>query len=229
VSAGLEPRPVVLLIEDDETIGENLYRVLEDHFDPRWERTGAAGLEAAVGVDLVVLDLGLPDVDGSEVCRRLARRCPSLPVLMLTARHEEVQILAGLEAGAVDYVTKPFHLAELSARIRAHLRSSRITAPEVVEISDVRVDAESRRVFVAGDEVHLRPKEFDLLLVLMGHVGSVLTRDELMRRVWGENWYGSTKTLDVHMVALRRALRHAGEPGCTITTLRGIGFRMERS
>ena len=222
------PLPVVLLIEDDETIGENLSRALESDFAPRWARTGRSGIDAAPGADLVVLDLGLPDLDGLEVCRQLVARHPVLPVLMLTARHEEVQIVAGLEAGAVDYVTKPFRLAELIARIRAHLRTSGVGEPALLEIGQVRVDAASRRVFVAGDEVALRPKELDLLLVLMARAGSVVTRDELMRQVWDEHWYGSTKTLDVHMASLRRALRQDGDTGGTITTLRGVGFRFER-
>jgi DNA-binding response OmpR family regulator len=218
---------VVLLIEDDDVIGGNLLRALDAHFDARWVRTGADGLAAAADADLVVLDLGLPDLDGLEVCRLLHGRRPALPVIVLTAFDDQVMVVAGLEAGAVDYVTKPFHLAELVARIRAHLRSIDPTSTSVLEVGAVRVDTRSRRVTIAGDEVELRPKELDLLAVLMQSAGAVVTRDELMRRVWDEHWYGSTKTLDVHMASLRRALRRAPAPGCTITTLRGVGFRLE--
>jgi DNA-binding response OmpR family regulator len=148
-------------------------------------------------------------------------------VLVLTAVDDQVMVVAALEAGAVDYVTKPFHLAELIARIRAHLRSIEPAAASVLSVGGVEVDTRSRRVTIGGAEVELRPKELDLLAVLMQHAGAVVTRDELMRRVWDEHWYGSTKTLDVHMASLRRALRGTPSPGCTITTLRGVGFRLE--
>jgi DNA-binding response OmpR family regulator len=220
--------PVVVLIEDDETIGENLSRALDGPYRSHWARTGAEGIEAAAEADLIILDLGLPDVHGLDVCRFLTAHWPRVPVLILTAQDEEVQIVAGLEAGAVDYVNKPFRLAELKARIRAHLRTIATAEPTDLEVGEVRVDAAARRVLVAGHEVDLRPKELDLLLVLLERAGTVVTRDELMRLVWDEHWHGSTKTLDVHMASLRRALRHDGTPACTITTLRGVGFRLER-
>jgi DNA-binding response OmpR family regulator len=220
--------PVVVLVEDDAIIGENLSRALQDSFDSRWAKTGVAGLEAVAEADLVVLDLGLPDIDGLELCRRICEEWPRLPVLILTARHEEVDVVRGLEAGAVDYVTKPFRLAELLARIRAHLRAITTEDPAELSLGEITVDMRARRVLVAGTEIQLRPKEFDLLVVLVERMGRVVTRDELMRGVWDENWYGSTKTLDVHMANLRRKLAHNGKPACVITTLRGVGFRLEQ-
>jgi DNA-binding response OmpR family regulator len=219
--------PMVLLIEDDAAIGENLSRALDDQFAVQWCRTGLEGLIAANEADLVILDLGLPDVDGLDLCRRLVDGWPSVPIVILTARQEEVQIIEGLEAGAVDYITKPFRLGELLARVRAHLRTTSTEGREPLRFGDVEIDVAARRVTVAGQEVPLRPKELDLLLALADHVGTVVTREVLMRDVWDENWFGSTKTLDVHMANLRRKLAVPGAAPCTITTLRGVGFRLE--
>jgi DNA-binding response OmpR family regulator len=228
VSAPVATRPVVLLVEDDAVIGENLTRAFEDQFDVRWSTTGLGGLPDAADADLVVLDLGLPDIDGLELCRLLTDKWPTLPVLILTARHDEVEVVSGLEAGAVDYVTKPFRLAELIARVRAHLRTTSSATPSRLVVGRVVIEADARRVTIDGDEVPLRPKELDLLVALAERAGSVITRDELMRGVWDEHWYGSTKTLDVHMANLRRKLAQHGDPACTITTVRGVGFRMEK-
>ena len=220
-------RPIVVLIEDDEVIGQNLARAFDDQFDVRWSVSGLQGYLTVGDADLVVLDLGLPDVDGLELCRRMTAEWPRLPVLILTARQDEVEVVSGLEAGAVDYVTKPFRLAELAARMRAHLRTSAPAQPGRTAIGAMVIDADARRVTIDDVEVPLRPKELDLLLALAARPGSVHTRDELMRGVWDENWYGSTKTLDVHMTNLRRKLSPGGRPACTITTLRGVGFRLE--
>jgi DNA-binding response OmpR family regulator len=220
--------PVVVLVEDDAVIGENLSRAFEEVFEVRWVETGLAGFMAAKEADLVVLDLGLPDIDGLELCRRLCETWPKLPVMILTARQDEVEIVGGLEAGAVDYVTKPFRLGELIARINAHLRAMAPADPAALGFGDVAIDLNARRVAVDGVEVQLRPKELDLLVALAERIGAVITRDELMRRVWDENWFGSTKTLDVHMANLRRKLAPNGSPACVITTLRGVGFRLER-
>jgi DNA-binding response OmpR family regulator len=222
-------RPVVVLVEDDEVIGQNLSRAFEDQFDVRWSVNGLQGFGTMDDADLVVLDLGLPDVDGLELCRRIADTWPRLPVLILTARQDEVEVVSGLEAGAVDYVTKPFRLAELIARIKAHLRTSAPPSSSRIVIGSMVIEADARRVTVDGVEVPLRPKELDLLLALAERPGSVITRDELMRGVWDEHWYGSTKTLDVHMTNLRRKLSPGGRPACTISTLRGVGFRLESS
>ena len=210
------------------TIGVTLVRALEAHgYAVEWVQTGFDALTVIAGVDLVVLDLGLPDIDGVEVCRRIRRIDASLPVIMLTARQSEVDLVIGLDAGAVDYVRKPFALSELLARIRVHLRLVARDADVMVVVGDVRADPASRRVWVGDDEIELRAKEFDLLVVLMGEAGRVVTRDRLMSEVWDEHWFGSTKTLDVTMASLRRKLgEEAGEPS-RVTALRNVGYRFE--
>jgi DNA-binding response OmpR family regulator len=178
--------------------------------------------------DLVLLDLGLPDGDGIDLCRELVAADASTRILVLTARADELDLVLGLDAGAVDYVTKPFRLAELLARIRVQLRD-RVTAESVVVVGDLRVDVEARRAWIGVGEVELRAKEFDLLVRLLGDVGRVVRREDLMSDVWDEHWYGSTNTLDVHMASLRRRLGE--EPGAPsrITTVRGVGYRLERA
>jgi DNA-binding response OmpR family regulator len=225
----------ILLVEDDPTIGEVLATSLRNHaHDVVWEQTGAAGVaQAETGhVDLVLLDLGLPDLDGIEVCRQLRRVQPSSVLVMLSARTSEMDVVVGLEAGADDYLRKPFRLFELHARIRAHLRRNelRASAPPVRPVGDLVVDVSSRRVDVAGQDLCLRAKEFDLLARLAAEPGVALTRDTIMADVWDENWFGSTKTLDVHISALRKKLTeaaaatHAHVP--RIVTLRGYGYRL---
>jgi DNA-binding response OmpR family regulator len=217
----------LLLVEDDASIAEPLVAALrrEGH-DVAWSPTGEKGLAAAgPETDLVLLDLGLPDVDGLEICRQLRRRRPDLPVLMLTARADEVDAVVGLDAGADDYVTKPFRLAELMARIRAALR--RAPAPAVTSVQDVRIDLAARRVWRGDTELDLSAKEFDLLALLAGEAGRAVTRDRIMREVWDEHWYGPTKTLDMHISWLRKKLGDDPAAPRLITTLRGVGFRFE--
>ena len=218
----------VLLAEDDTSIAEPLARALRREgydVDVLAEGRGAV-TQALTGLtDLVVLDLGLPDMDGLEVCRRIRESLPQLPVLMLTARADEVDTVVGLDAGADDYVTKPFRLAELLARVRALLRRGVTESPTV---GDVRIDIGSRRAWVRGDEMQLTTKEFDLLRVLMRDVGNVVTREAIMREVWDASWWGSTKTLDMHISWLRRKLGDDATNPRYITTVRGVGFRFER-
>ncbi|ALE73586.1 chemotaxis protein CheY [Pseudonocardia sp. EC080625-04] len=225
-----EPR--VLVVEDDPTIGDVLVGALsEQGYDVVSAPDGGTALAAAdrQPVDLALLDLGLPDLDGNEVCRRLRDRCPEAIVIILTARAEEMDVVVGLEAGAADYLTKPVRLAELLARVRAHLRRGGIVGvTRRIEIGDLRIDTGSRRVRVAGHEIDLRAREFDLLERLAREPGVAVSRDRLMADVWDEHWFGSTKTLDVHVAAVRRRL--AGRPGAqvpTITTLRGHGYRLD--
>jgi len=217
----------VLVVEDDEGIGRSLARTLEGQgYTVDWVRTGEDALRAASPTTaLVVLDLGLPDVDGLEVCRRLRDRTPSPQVLVLTARKEEADVVLGLDAGADDYLVKPFHLAELLARVRACVRRH-VPEEDRIVVGDLVVEAEARRVSLRDQEVELRPKEFDLLLALARDAGRVVTRERLMAEVWDEHWFGSTKTLDIHVWALRRKLDDP-ERASRIGTVRGVGYRLE--
>ncbi|MCI2421568.1 response regulator transcription factor [Saccharopolyspora sp. K220] len=224
----------LLVVEDDETIGQVLASSLRRHgFTVRWEPTGTGGLSAA-GVDdfdLVLLDLGLPDLDGVEVCRRLRASQPRTVLVILTARQDEMDVVVGLEAGADDYLTKPVRLAELLARVRAHLRRGPVSAgaPQIA-VGALQVDTAARRASLAGHEIPLRAKEFDLLARLAETPGAAVSRDVLMTDVWDAHWYGSTKTLDVHIAALRRKLAEAADSADQaprISTLRGHGYRLE--
>ncbi|QXC63416.1 response regulator transcription factor [Aquihabitans sp. G128] len=219
----------MLVVEDDAGIGVALQRALENAgYDVDRVATVAAAWEVVDPPDLVLLDLGLPDGDGLDVAREYLRRWPSLPMLMLTARAEEMDIVIGLDSGAADYLTKPFRLAELLARIRAQLRRPDSSpGTNVLQDGDVHVDLDARRVLVAGHEVLVRAKEFDLLAELLRHKGQALTRESLMSNVWDEHWFGSTKTLDVHMSSLRRRLGEQPGESSRITSLRGVGYRWE--
>jgi DNA-binding response OmpR family regulator len=218
----------VLLAEDDVSISDPLARALRrEGYEVEVKSEGTAVLQRVLsgGVDLVVLDLGLPTMDGLEVCRRMRAEGRSVPVLVLTARAEEVDLVVGLDAGADDYVTKPFRLAELLARVRALLRRG---APEVPDVNGVRINAESRRAWLGEEELSLTAKEFDLLLALVLGAGKVLTREQLMRDVWGMSRGASSKTLDMHVSWLRRKLGDDAASPRLITTIRGLGFRFER-
>ena len=224
----------LLLVEDDQTIGQVLESTLRMHgYGVCWARTGQAALGEAdrAEFDLVLLDLGLPDLDGVEVCRRVRAAQAQTVLVILTARREEMDVVVGLEAGADDYLTKPVRLGELLARVRAHLRRGPAAGgqPEIA-VGELRVDVAGRRVSVAGTEVSLRAKEFDLLARLAQEPGVAVSREALMTDVWDAHWYGSTKTLDVHIAALRRKLA-AGVPAPRvprISTLRGHGYRLEQ-
>jgi DNA-binding response OmpR family regulator len=216
----------VLIVEDDDAIASGLARVLEGQgHDVRRLGLGRGAVRAAgPDVGLVVLDLGLPDVDGIEVCRDLRAARPDLAILILSARDRELDVVSGLDAGADDYLVKPFKLSELLARIRAQLRRG-AGAPHAsaeMRAGEILVDRSSRRAWRDGVELPLRPKEFDLLAVLVANAGRVMTRQRLMEEVWDTAWMGSTKTLDMHVLSLRRQL---GSPA--ISTLRGVGYRLE--
>ena len=217
----------VLLAEDDAAIAEPLARALRrEGYDVDVHGDGRSALAAArEGFDLVVLDLGLPGMDGLDVCRELRAQNSTVPVLVLTARADEVDTVVGLDAGADDYVTKPFRLAELLARARALLRRGTV---EPAVPARVRIDVDARLAYLDDEVVALTAKEFDLLRVLLREAGRVVPREQIMREVWDADWYGSTKTLDMHVSWLRRKLGDdAGRPRF-ISTVRGVGFRFER-
>jgi DNA-binding response OmpR family regulator len=221
--------PGILVVEDDDAIATGLVRVLGSQ-GYRVTRAGAGLPALAAALDdigLVLLDLGLPDLDGIQVCRRLRAAVPDVAILILTARDQELDVVAGLDAGADDYLVKPFKLAELLARVRAHLRRVEAATPPsapaaVIHVAGLRIDPDARRVERDGHELSLRPKEFDLLLLLATHAGRVVTRETMMREVWDTDWMGSTKTLDNHILTIRGKLADGA-----ITTLRGIGYRLD--
>jgi DNA-binding response OmpR family regulator len=216
----------ILVVEDDERIGESLTQVLESQgYSVTWTRTGADALECDLDkIAIVILDLGLPDCDGVEVCRELRRRGATVPILILTARSDEVDVVVGLDAGADDYIVKPFSLAELLARVRAGAR--RDVRPDRIVIGELDVGFDTRRVFLRETPIELSVKEFDLLMMLARHAGDVVRRTDLLSSIWDEHWFGSTKTLDTHVWLLRRKLDNPGEPSW-ITTVRGVGYRLE--
>jgi DNA-binding response OmpR family regulator len=215
----------VLLVEDEQSIGRLVRAYLErEGFDVAWVESGEEGLAelARSQWSIVVLDVALPGVDGFEVCRRI-RTVSSLPVLMLTARDDEADRVGGLEVGADDYVTKPFSPRELVARVHAILRrTERAAGPgRTLRLSDVVLREAAREVDVAGEPVTLTSREFDLLGCLMENEGVVLSREQLLDRVWGGGFPGGTRTVDVHVAQLRRKL---GRPGL-IRTVRGAGYK----
>jgi two-component system response regulator RegX3 len=227
-------RPRVLFVEDERGIAEPFSKALSrEGFEPVVARTAARALELADDGDwaIVLLDLSLPDGDGRDVCRAI-RRASSVPILMLTARGTEADRIVGLELGADDYVVKPFSGGEVIARIRAILRrTGRATAAadglpaEPVQVGELEVDVGARRARLDGAELSLARKEFDLLAELVRHAGRVVTREDLMARVWDENWFGSTKTLDVHIRWLRQKLGDDPSTPRYVHTVRGVGFR----
>jgi two-component system, OmpR family, response regulator RegX3 len=214
----------VLLVEDDEPVAESLIRGLSRYgYDVEWVATAAAAL-AAGPADMVLVDLGLPDMDGLDVCRELRAR-GDVPIIVISARADEVDKVVGLEIGADDYVSKPFGVREVIARMRAVLRRVRPAEPDAQpepSTGRLEIDRRARRVFVDGAEISLAPKEHDLLAFLAEAPGAAFTREQIMEAVWDENWFGPTRTLDVHIGALRRKLGEAA----TIETVRGVGFRL---
>jgi DNA-binding response OmpR family regulator len=217
----------VLLVEDDSAIADPLARALKrEGYDVDVYGDGPSALAGADdGADLVVLDLGLPGMDGLEVCRQMRAMGSDVPVLVLTARADEVDTVVGLDAGADDYVTKPFRLAELLARVRALLRRG---GGETDRAPAVRIDQQGRRAFLDDKELQLTAKEFDVLRVLVREAGRVVPREQLLREVWAQRWLGSTKTLDMHISWLRRKLGDDVANPRYIKTVRGVGFRFER-
>jgi DNA-binding response OmpR family regulator len=218
----------VLVVEDESSIASFVALYLKNAgYAVRTVATGRDALAEAESQrpDLIILDLMLPDVDGIEVCRRIRQRS-DVPILMLTARDEDVDKIIGLEVGADDYLTKPFNPRELVARIKSVLRRAtperQARETEVIVHGDLRVDAGRHEVHVGDEEIQLAPKEFDLLWELLDHRGLVLTRDQLLERVWGYTFAGDTRTVDVHVRQLRRKLGEASP----IVTVWGVGYKV---
>jgi two-component system, OmpR family, response regulator RegX3 len=221
----------LLLVEDDKAIADTLVEGLTAAGHTVVHVATGADALAVRGHELVLLDLGLPDMDGRDVCRELRQRSATTPIIMLTARSEEFDRVLGLELGADDYVTKPFSLRELVARIRAVGRRALDGQPNVDDregaapqmIGPMELDRRTRRVRIRGQEIALTAKEFDLLAFLANDVGAVHTRTEILETVWDAHWYGPTKTVDAHVASLRKKL---GDHGW-IEAVRGVGFRLE--
>ena len=221
----------LLLVEDDTAISGPLVRALSrEGYNVTLAELGRDALTSMErGTDFVILDLGLPDMDGLDVARQARSRGWTFPILILTARTEEVDMVVGLDAGADDYVTKPFWLAELMARVRALLRRAEpVEASDLVTVQNISVDRAAHRAFVDNNELQLTGKEFDLLTILITHAGNVVSRDELMQEVWSMNNDDSTKKLDMHISWLRRKLGEDVSHPRYISTVRGMGFRFEK-
>jgi DNA-binding response OmpR family regulator len=217
----------VLMVEDDAAIADTVRVALAGQgYDVQWAADGAVATNAIEErpPDLVLLDAGLPDVDGFSLCRWIREQHPFLPVIIVTARDADIDVVVGLDAGADDYVTKPFSTAVLLARIRANLRTAQLTDSEApVQVGRLVVEPAAYLARVDGDTVQLRPREFELLLALVRSAGRVVTRERLLADVWDMHWETSTKTLDMHIHVLRRKLGDAAE----IVTVRGVGYRLE--
>src|SRR5437868_8033480 len=229
--------PLILVVDDEQSYRDALSVALQR--EGFLVETAADGPEAIARFDatkpaLVLLDVMLPKISGVDVCRDLRARS-RVPIIMVTARNSEIDAVVGLEVGADDYVTKPFRLRELIARVRAALRRVPLSdeeepdRPEVLDVGDVRLDAARHEVFVRGSSVALPLKEFELLELLMANAGRVLTRDVLIDRIWGPNYFGDTKTLDVHIKRLRSKLEPDSARPTRIVTVRGVGYRYERA
>ncbi len=221
----------VLVVEDEESYSDALaYMLRKEGFEVAIAATGPEALTTfdRAGADIVLLDLMLPGLPGTEVCRRI-RQTSNVPVIMVTAKDDEVDKVVGLELGADDYITKPYSPRELVARIRAVLRRGvePELAPATLEVGPVRMDVERHIVTVEGDEVRLPLKEFELLEMFLRNPGRVLTRGQLIDRVWGSDYVGDTKTLDVHVKRLRAKLEDNPAEPKLLTTVRGLGYKLD--
>ena len=221
----------VLVVEDDPAIAAALEAALAGAgFDVVGARTGEAALTLATdrAPSLILLDLGLPDLDGLQLCRRFRADDADRPIVILTARDADIDIVVGLDAGANDYVVKPVSTTVVLARVRAHLRGRITDRDEVIAVGDLRLDPPDRRVTIAGTSVELRPREFAVLELLARQAGRVVTRESILAGLWGPRWdAAANRALDVHVVSLRRKLGDTVEQPRWITTVRGIGYRLD--
>ncbi|MBL8133489.1 MAG: response regulator transcription factor [Anaerolineae bacterium] len=224
--------PQIIIIEDDRLISEPLARALRGAgYETMIASSGKAGLELVLTQkpDLVILDIMLPEMDGWEVCKAI-RDSSLVPILMLTALNEEIDRVLGLELGADDYLTKPFSTRELMARIKATLRRvefdrAGLTEQQTITVGEIRIDLAQRRVFKNSQKLDLRYKEFELLTLLVSHLGEVVTRAEIFDKVWGTEWLGDMRTLDVHVRWLREKLEDDPSDPQYVQTVRGVGYR----
>jgi two-component system response regulator RegX3 len=230
-------QPTVLVVEDEESFVDALVVGLKrEGFNVEVARDGAEALRTWEGVnpDVILLDVMLPKVSGTDVCREIRKRSV-VPIIMVSAKGTELDTVVGLEVGADDYVVKPYRMRELTARIRAALRrtlpadSGSITSDSAVVVGDVSIDPERHVVVIRGDQTKLPLKEFELLYVLMANAGRVMTREQLIDRVWGSDYYGDTKTLDVHIKRLRSKVEPDPAAPRSIVTIRGLGYKFERA
>lgn len=222
----------ILLVEDEESLSEPLaYLLGREGYEVRVAADGPTAVDDFVthGADLVLLDLMLPGIPGTEVCRQI-RAVSSVPIIMLTAKDSEVDIVVGLELGADDYVTKPYSTRELLARVRAVMRRRGPDvddAESILEAGTVQMDVDRHTVTVRGSEVSMPLKEFELLELLLRNAGRVLTRGQLIDRVWGSDYFGDTKTLDVHIKRIRSRIEEKPSDPVMLVTVRGLGYRFE--
>ncbi len=219
----------ILIVEDDDAIASGLVRVLDSQgYDvQRLARGSAAVQTAGADTELVVLDLGLPDLDGIEVCRRLRGARPDMAILILSARDQELDVVAGLDAGADDYLVKPFAFDELLARIRALLRRAQAGEQDVLRFADLTLDPATREVRRADRAIDLTTKEYELLEFFLRHPRQVLSRQLTFERVWGSDFLGDSNLIDVHIMRLREKLEAGGEPRL-IHTIRGAGYSLRQ-
>lgn len=222
----------IIMIEDDRLISEPVARAMRGAgYEISVANSGRTGLDMVLNQkpDLVILDIMLPEMDGWEVCKAI-RESSSVPILMLTALNEEIDRVLGLELGADDYLTKPFSTRELLARIKANLRRvefdrAGLTEDQSITIGDLRIELSQRRIFRNGQKLDLRYKEFELLSLLVTHAGEVVTRAEIFDKVWGTDWLGDMRTLDVHIRWLREKLETDPSDPRYVQTVRGVGYR----
>ncbi|MBI4674290.1 MAG: response regulator transcription factor [Chloroflexi bacterium] len=229
----MEHKPLVLVVDDEPGILDIAQMYLtREGFRVAFARDGQAALDAVAQETpaLVILDLMLPQIDGWQVCRQL-RRASNIPIIMLTARDEDVDKIVGLELGADDYITKPFNPRELTARVKAVLRraaaSANTTAPPLVRVGSLSLDRVSHRAQVHAQPLELTPREFDLMWTLANNVGKVFEREQLLEQAWGYDFPGGTRTVDMHIAQLRRKLAAAHADDVTITTLQRVGYRLD--
>ena len=223
----------VLVVDDEQSIRELLaFQLQQQGYEVLLAADGREALAKAAGTDLILLDLMLPEIDGLEVCRRLKadKKTARIPIIMLTAKTEEIDKVLGLELGADDYVVKPFSIRELLARVKAVLRRANQddAQEETLTIDCLRLDFSSYQAWLAGEELVLTPKEFELLKLLVTSPGRAFSRDELLERIWGYEYYGDTRTVDVHIRHLRVKLGASKDLAERIETVRGRGYRFAR-